>query len=114
MARKQSVSVPFSALKWKIAEVLKDKGFVGEIEKKGKDTQGYLNVALKYEEDGSPRIRDVKRISKPSRRLYKNAKSIRKFKNGLGMTVISTPKGVMSDSDARKANLGGETMFNIW
>ncbi len=115
MAGKPFVSVPFSKMKLAIAEMLSSKGFLGEISTKGKaPTTKYLQVELIYTEDGKPRVNDVKRISKPSRRLYEKAKNIKGYRMGVGMTVLSTPKGIMADIDARKAKLGGELLFNIW
>jgi small subunit ribosomal protein S8 len=112
---KKSVSVPFSKMKLAIAELLNSKGFVGAVTKKTKgEIHKAINIDLLYNTDGSPVVSDVKRISKPSRRLYGSAKNIKQFRRGFGMTVLSTPKGVMADMDAKKANLGGEILFNIW
>lgn len=114
-AKLSSVSVPFSNMKLSIAELLKTKGFIGEISIKGKTPASKtLSVTLIYNEDGSPRVTDVKRISKPSRRLYEKSKNIASFKSGFGMTVFSTPKGIMADMEAKKGNLGGEILFSIW
>lgn len=114
-AGRASVTMPFSKIKFAIAKLLLDKGFVSNVSKKSKgDIHKFLNVSIAYEKDGSPKIRDVKRISKPSRRLYEKAKNIKKFKGGFGMYVFSTPKGIMADSDAKKEKLGGEILFSIW
>lgn len=114
-AGKESVSVPFSKMKLSIAELLSAKGFVGSITKKNKgDVAKSISVSLLYTEDGSPKISDVRRISKPSRRLYEKAKNIKQYRRGFGMTVFSTPKGIMADIDAKKDNLGGEILFTIW
>lgn len=111
---KESVSVPFSKMKLAIAELLQSKGYLGEVSKKNKGDVKYLNVNLLYNKDGSPIISDVKRMSKPSRRLYQKAKDIKRFRRGFGISVFSTPKGVMADADTKKDNLGGEFLFNIW
>jgi len=112
---KESVAVPFSKMKMAVAELLSTKGFVGEVSKKNKgEIARTINVNLLYESDGRPRISDVKRISKPSRRLYEKSKEIKKYRHGFGMAVLSTPKGVMADTDAKKENLGGELLFTIW
>jgi len=116
---KESVSVPFSKMKLAIAELLSAKGYVGAITKKAKGLPAqagnakYLEITLLYK-DGEPVVSGVKRMSKPSRRLYESAKNIKKFRRGYGMSVFSTPKGIMADSDAKKNNLGGEFLFNIW
>lgn len=112
---KESVSVPFSKMKWAVAELLSSKGYIGAIAKKNKGNfPRYINIVLLYEKSGRPIVNDVKRISKPSRRLYIGAKEIKKFKRGFGISVISTPKGIMADMDAKQANLGGELLFSIW
>lgn len=111
---KKSVSVPFSNMKLAIAELLKQKGFVGDVSQKTKGNAKFLSVDLIYDIDGRPAVSGVQRISKPSRRLYKKAKEIRRFRNGFGLSVFSTSKGILADVDAKKENLGGEILFNIW
>lgn len=114
-AGRESVSIPFSKMKFAIAEILSAKGFVGPVAKKNKgDTPRFIIVNLLYSESGKPAISDVKRISKPSRRLYEKAKNIKQYRRGFGMTVLSTPKGIMADADAKSNNLGGEILFTIW
>jgi small subunit ribosomal protein S8 len=112
--KKENISVPFSKMKLAIAELLASKGYLGEVTKKSKGSAKYLNVALLYAEDGQPVVSDVRRISKPSRRLYQSSKNIKIFRKGYGVSVFSTPKGIMTDADAKKNNLGGEFLFNIW
>ena len=115
MARRDTISVPFSKMKLAVAELLSTKGFVGAVSQKMKGTTPrYLNVDVLYEADGSPKIRDVNRISKPSRRLYEKSKNIKPYRRGVGISVLSTPNGIMADMDAKKANLGGELLFTIW
>ena len=111
---KESISVPFSKMKLSIAELLSSKGYVGTVAKKNKGNAKLLSVELLYNGDGSPKVSDVRRISKPSRRLYESAKNISRFRRGFGMSVFSTPRGVMADVDAKKENVGGEILFNIW
>jgi len=108
------VSLPFSNFKHAIAEKLKDAGYVAGIEKKGKKVRKTLDVTLKYDESGRPVIHGVKRISKPGRRLYKSAGEIHPVRYGHGALVLSTPKGVMTDKEARKEKIGGEALFEIW
>lgn len=111
---KDSVAVPFSKIKMSIAETLSAKGFLGTVEKKAKGKIFILNIGLLYDKDGGPVISDVKRISRPGRRIYQKAKDIKKFRRGFGLSVFSTPKGIMADMDAKKQNLGGEFLFNVW
>jgi small subunit ribosomal protein S8 len=110
----ESVSVPFSAFKLAIAEKLQDAGYVASIEKKGKKIRKTLDVVLKYDAAGDPVIHGVKRISKPGRRLYQGAHQIRPVRYGTGALLLSTPKGIMTDKEARKEKIGGEALFEIW
>lgn len=111
---KETVSVPFSQFKQAIAEKLKEAGYVSDIDKKGKKVKKTLDIVLKYKPDGTHAISDVKRISKPGRRLYKAAREINPVRYGHGALILSTPQGVMTDKEARKANVGGEALFEIW
>lgn len=112
--RKQSVAVPFSSLKHQIALVLKREGYIGEITEKKDGVHKTLIVEMVYDPDGEPRIHGVVRVSKPGRRLYSGTKEIRPVKNGKGCLILTTPRGIMTDKDARKNRVGGETMFTIW
>lgn len=109
-----SVSVPFSNVKNAIAEKLVEAGYVVAVEKKGKKVRKTLDVTLKYRPDGTPHINGVKRVSKPGRRLYRSAIEIHPVRYGYGALILSTPQGVMTDSEARKAHIGGEALFEIW
>ncbi len=108
------VEMPSSNLRLKILEVLKTEGFISSyyIEKK-ESNKISLIVDLKYYE-GNPVIKDIKRISKPGRRVYSRATSIPRIQNGLGLAIISTNKGVMSDIEARKNNIGGEIICRVF
>ncbi|MDP3697425.1 MAG: 30S ribosomal protein S8 [Candidatus Taylorbacteria bacterium] len=115
---KEQVLFPFSNMNFKIAGILKDNGFVQDVErrkkKEKKSEQEYLSVTLKYDEDGQPAISGFKVISRPSRHLYTGVKDIKSVRSGYGIAVISTSKGVMSSKEARKQNLGGEMLFEVW
>ena len=114
MISKDRVVVPFSGLKFAIAQCLKNHGFVADVSKKTeKKNVPVIEIALAYD-GGMPKIHDVKRVSKPSRRVYTAAKDLRSVKNGHGLTVLSTPKGILSDKEARKEQVGGEALFMIW
>lgn len=104
-----SVDIRFSKLVLKLMELLEKEGYVGKVSKKDRS----LIVELKYESRKGV-LTDVKRISKPSLRVYKGAKELPRVLNGLGIAIISTPKGLMSDRDARKQNLGGEVLALVW
>ncbi len=109
-----SVDVPASNFRSKILEVLKSEGYISNyILEKSEKNKKTLKVSLKYFE-GIPVIKEIKRVSKPGRRIYSKATSIPKIQNGLGLAILSTPKGVMSDNDARKNNLGGEIICRVF
>lgn len=112
--KKSTVSLPFSKLKHQVALVLKHEGYLGEVSETKDEVGKMLTVQLMYDADGEPRIHGVKRLSKPGRRLYTPVHQVRSVKNGKGCMVLTTPKGVMTDKDARKNRVGGETMFTIW
>ena len=109
-----SVSIPFSNLKYAVAEKLKEAGYVASIDKKGKKVKKTLEVTLKYDASGKPVINGVKRVSKPGRRLYRSVHEIRSVRYGHGALILSTPKGIKTDKEARKEKVGGEAMFEIW
>ena len=108
------VVVPFSKLKLAIALTLKKSGYVGNIDETGSDPKKMLSIELLYDADGMPKISDVKRISKPGRRLYAKAHEVFPVKYGKGLLVLSTPSGIVTDREAREKRLGGETLFKIW
>ena len=112
-SQKDSVVFPYSKLKYEICVALEKEGFIKSIAKKGKKMRS-IEVDLNYGADTSPRIQDVKRISKPSRRVYKKAAELRPVKNGYGSLILSTPKGIITDVMARKEKVGGEALFEIW
>jgi len=110
----KTIDVPASNFRLKILEVLKSEGYILNyfIENKENNKKN-LKVDLKYYE-GTPVIKEIKRVSKPGRRVYSRANSVPKIQNGLGLAILSTPKGVMSDNDARKNNLGGEIICRVF
>lgn len=114
MVGKKNVSLPYSKLKHAIANKLVEKGYVVSAEMQGKDVAKTLEVVLKYTDKGAHQINDVKRISKPGRRMYAKATEIYPVKFGKGHLVLSTPAGIVTDDEARKQNVGGEQLFKIW
>ena len=108
------INIPFSNFRLKILEVLKKEGYIIDFNiDNGKEKIKFLSVDLKYYE-GQPVIKEIKRVSKPGRRVYSRATSIPKVLNGLGLAILSTSKGVMADSDAMKNNLGGEIICKVF
>ena len=117
MIGKREVSAPFSSHLLAIAKKLKELGFLASVTTDAKDEDGVkktLVVTLAYDERGNAKLRGVKRISKPGRRLYASHAATHKVKGGTGARVLSTPSGIISDSEARKTRVGGEEMFEIW
>ena len=110
-----NVSIPSSKFRARILDVLKQEGYIAnyKILSDNKDKKESLLVDLKYS-NGSPVIKEIKRISKPGRRIYASAESIPKIQNGLGISIVSTSKGVMSDSEAKKLNVGGEVICRVF
>ena len=108
-----TVNIPFSNLKYEIAKILEKEGFVKKAEKKGRRVKKNIEITLKY--DGKvPAISDLKRISKSGQRIYLPYKKIKRVKEGLGIAIISTSKGLMTNKEARKQKLGGEVICEIW
>lgn len=107
------VTVPHSKHLEEIAYKLKNLGYVAEVEVSKKEPK-VIEVTLAYDDRGNHKINGVKRISKPGRRLYVSSTEAHSVKNGLGARIISTPRGVLTDSEARKVKAGGENLFEIW
>lgn len=113
-AGKESLLVSYSSFKESILELLQKEGFIQSVSKKGtKVPSRHLEVTLIYR-NGTPKITDVQRISKPSKRIYRKSDEIVPVRQGYGISVVSTPKGVLSDRQARKEKVGGELLFKIW
>jgi len=107
------VTVPYSKMKMAIAELLEREGFVKSVSKKGKKIAKSIEIGLVYDED-EPRVKGAERISKFSRRVYEKAKGLKRVKNGYGLLVLTTPKGIVTDKEAKEQNVGGEALFKIW
>ena len=106
------VCFPFSKLKYELGEILKRNGFVEEVEKKGR-LKKFIEITLKYE-NKIPAISELKRISKPGQRIYLPYREIKRIRDGYGLAIISTSKGLMTDKEARRQKLGGEVICEIW
>ncbi len=113
LAKKELVSFPYSKVKNAILDCLKKEGYVSDFSKKVKKDGTILEVKLIYT-DSKPKIVEVERISKLSRRVYFGMKDIHSVRNGSGILVLSTPKGILSGKEARKEQVGGEALFKIW
>ena len=109
----KKVELPSSNFKTKIADILKNEGFIKDFKIAGDSKKPILSVELKYH-SGSPVISNFERVSKPGRRIFSSADSLPKINNGLGIAIVSTPKGVMTDIDARKQKVGGEIICKVF
>ncbi len=112
--RYEEVSVPASKLKLEVARILKEEGFIQDYKLEKDTTQGTIVITLKYAENKERVITGLKRISKPGLRVYAKQGEIPKVLNGLGIAIISTSKGIMTDKQARSENVGGEVLAYIW
>jgi small subunit ribosomal protein S8 len=112
-AQKEYILVPFSKVKLAIAKTLEKEGYVASVDKAEVKGHPYIKVTLLYK-GKEARISDIERVSRPSQRAYSSVKKLRPYKYGKGMTVLTTPKGVMSDTEAKKEMVGGEVLFRIW
>ncbi|MBP7792803.1 MAG: 30S ribosomal protein S8 [Candidatus Goldbacteria bacterium] len=114
MRYKDFIDVPSSRIKQSIVKLLKEEGFIKGYRYVEDNKQGIIRIYLKYGQEKEKAINGIKRISKPSRRIYSHAQKIPRFKNKVGMVVVSTPQGIMTGEKARELNLGGEIIFQIW
>ena len=112
-ARQRRVDMPVSKLKTEVARILKENHFIQDYKVLDDGRHGVLRVYMRYFE-GKPVIRALNRVSKPGRRVYKGARTLPRIRAGLGIAIVSTPKGVMTDKQARAQNIGGEVMALVW
>ena len=114
IARHDSLTIPASNMKKAIAKILLDEGYVKSIDFIDDDVQGQIKIVLKYVQGKQPVIKGLKRISKPGLRVYARREELPKVLGGLGVAIISTSKGIMTDKEARNAGIGGEVLAYIW
>jgi small subunit ribosomal protein S8 len=113
-ARKAKVIMPSSKLKVRIAEVLKDEGFIGVVSSEEDDKQGLLHIELRYDNNNHNAIQGIRRVSKPGQRTYARHTGLPRVRSGLGIAILTTSKGVMTEREARKQGLGGELLCEVW
>lgn len=113
-AKHPTVDVPASNMKKQIAQILVDEGYIKSFRVIDDDKQGVIRITLKYTENKSQVITGLRRVSKPGLRIYSNSKDMRKVMKGLGIEIVSTSKGIMTDREARKNNVGGEVLAFVW
>jgi small subunit ribosomal protein S8 len=113
-ARKPSVAMPSSRLKCSLAEVFKKEGYIADYREEAIGKLSNLVIDLKYDENNQPAIEGLKRMSKPGQRVYVGKEDLPKVRSGLGVAIVTTSRGVMTDSQARKMNIGGEVICTVW
>lgn len=113
-ASHEMVDIPNSKLKLNIAKVLKEEGYIKNYKIVSDGRHRLIRIYLRYDDKGSPIIDGLKRVSKPSRRVYKGAEEIPQVLDGYGIHIVSTSKGLMTDKEARKAGMGGELLCSVW
>lgn len=113
-ARKQLIECPRSNLKLRIAEILRDEGFVDAVATAEDNRQGLLKLTLRYDGRTGSAISGLRRVSRPGQREYVPAKDVPRVRNGLGISIISTSQGLMTDKEARKRGVGGEILCEVW
>jgi small subunit ribosomal protein S8 len=113
MRKRSKLLSPSSTQRVRLLQVLKDEGYIRDFREVEKDGRKELEIELKYFE-GAPAIHEIQRVSKPGRRVYSGIKDLRLVRNGLGISILSTPKGVMSDQEARAQNVGGEVLCTVF
>jgi small subunit ribosomal protein S8 len=114
LAHKDKVELPASNLKTRVAEILRDEGFVAAVTRTEAAPQGTLTIALSYGQDNQSAIQTIRRVSRPGQRKYVNVGAIPKVRSGLGVAILSTSRGVMTDRQARKLGVGGELLCEVW
>ena len=114
MVRHDRTDVPASKMKLEIAKILKQEGYIRTFKLIEEGTQGVLRIYLKYSPDGEPVIHGIQRVSKPGLRVYRGVQELPKVRNGLGVAVVSTSRGVVTDEQARRLGVGGEILCEIW
>ncbi len=114
MAKFESVEIPLSKLKKGVAETLKKEGYINDYSVIQDNTQGILKIDLKYDGNENKVITGIRKVSKPGCRVYVQADNIPRVMSGLGINILSTSKGIITDADARKMNVGGELLCEVW
>ena len=114
LVSKSNVEIPHSKFKYELAKLFKDEGYVSDIEIKGEGAKSVIDLTIKFSEEGKSVIAGLNRLSKPGRRVYSSFNELPRTNGGLGTVVVSTSRGLLSDSEARKRKLGGELICEVW
>ncbi|MEM9489942.1 MAG: 30S ribosomal protein S8 [Myxococcota bacterium] len=112
--RKNSIDCPASNLKYRVAEILEQEGYIAAISRRDDDRQGVITVTLRYSNNNTSAISGIQRVSRPGQRRYVGVDEVPKVRNGLGVAIMSTSRGVMTDREARRIGVGGEVLCEVW
>ncbi len=110
----EKIEMPASKTLEAIAELLKEEGYIAAVKSYNHKGHRYLRLTLRYDDEGAPVIREIKRVSRPGRRYYAGADELPRVKNGYGVAIVSTSQGIMTDKNARRANIGGEVLCTVF
>ncbi|MDQ7850182.1 MAG: 30S ribosomal protein S8 [Armatimonadota bacterium] len=113
-ARHETVDVPASRLKWEIARILKEEGFIADVQRIHRGPQGILRITLRYGPRREPVLTGIRRVSRPGLRVYSRRTEIPRVRGGLGVAILSTSRGLMTDRQARRQGVGGEVVAYVW
>lgn len=114
MIGKKTVSAPYSKIKIAISKILKEKGYLNSFKVAEREGKKFIYLSIRYDEEGRPFLEEIKRISKPGRRVYLGYRALKPLKKGYGFRIISTSRGIMTDEEARKRKLGGEVICEVF
>jgi len=114
MARKENVTLPASNLKERVAEILRDEGYIQSVARGADDQGSTLTLGLRYSQDNQHAIQSMRRVSRPGQRIYVRHTAIPRVRSGLGVSILSTSRGVLTDRQARKLGVGGELLCEVW
>lgn len=114
MAKHETTEIPVSKMKWRLAEILKSEGYIADAQLVGDGLQRMIHITLKYDLGEVSVVQSLQRVSKPGRRRYVTAAQLPRVLNGLGVAIISTSRGIMSDRECRRLNVGGEVLCQVW
>jgi small subunit ribosomal protein S8 len=114
MARKTQIELPASQVKLKLAELMRDEGYLTAVAFNAEGPQGTISVTLRWDAQNRPAITGLRRVSRPGQRAYAGKDSIKKVRGGLGVSIVSTSKGLLTDREARKQGVGGEVVCEVW
>ena len=114
MAKHETTDIPASKLKWRLAQVFKEEGYIADMQRLEEGGHKIVRIVLKYDAEGGSALQHLERVSRPGRRVYVNMDQLPRVLNGLGVAIVSTSRGIMSDRECHQRNVGGEVLCQVW